>query len=491
MLLGEQVPPKLQVEPKRVLQNSWEDVADLCAAFGLALDDWQVLVLECALGERRDGSWAAKQVGLSAPRQNGKSQLIIARILAGALLFNEKKIVVSAHAQDTARETFAKLVELIDENPALGDRVSKVMNALNRESVTFKNGTQVQFKARSISGGRGFSSDCLLLDEAQILGMPAWRSINSTMSARPNPQVWLLGTPPTPEDNGEVFTAIRNSATGGKSSTLAWLEWGAEVGDDPALEETRRKANPAWDIRINHEVVQGEFETYSAADFALERLGIWASEYQAPSTITPDAWSLLVIDPDERPAGNIVVGVKFSVDGSLAGLSVAVKPDDSDAPVHVDGLRVASTAEGYAWIADWCQARTDRISQIVIDGKGSDSVLIDLLLDRGFKTLAKAKRPEFRFVRVPSIDEYCTAHESFLQAVLSEALTHGGGVQLDGQVGGSMKRAIGNKGGWGWRPIRDTDNTVLLDAATLAFWGASTCGRKPLTALAGGVVLTR
>src|SRR5690606_33830233 len=162
------------------------------------------------------------------------------------------------HAQDTARETFGKFLEQIDESPALAERVAKVMNALNREFIKFKNGATVQFKARTVSGTRGFSCDCLLLDEAQILGMPAWVSINSTMSARPNPQVWLLGTPPTPEDNGEVFTSVRQAALDGRSTSLAWLEWAAAPDDDPALDETRAKANPAWNTRINHEVVQGE-----------------------------------------------------------------------------------------------------------------------------------------------------------------------------------------------------------------------------------------
>ena len=51
------------------------------------------------------------------------------------------------------------------------------MNALNREFVKFKNGATIRFKARSKGGGRGFSCDCLLLDEAQILRPAAWSAI--------------------------------------------------------------------------------------------------------------------------------------------------------------------------------------------------------------------------------------------------------------------------------------------------------------------------
>ena len=208
------------VTPRGVRANSWRDVADLSASLGVPLDGWQELILEAAMGERSDATWAAKRVGISVPRQNGKSQLMVARILAGALLFGEKKIVVSAHQQDTAREAFAKLMEIIedDANEALRARLDPrfgrggVMNALNREAVRFTNGATVQFKARSGSGGKGFSSDCLLLDEAQILGSRAWTSINSTMSAMSNPQVWLLGTPPQEEDDSYTFELVRKAA---------------------------------------------------------------------------------------------------------------------------------------------------------------------------------------------------------------------------------------------------------------------------------------
>jgi phage terminase large subunit-like protein len=169
-------------------------VSDLCAAFGLELDEWQEEVLRAGLGERSDGRWAARQVGCSTPRQNGKTMLIVARVLAGLLLFEEQLIIVSAHRQDTARETFFRLVQIIDESPDLKNRVDFIARSEMREFIRLKSGQEVRFKARSSGSGRGFSSDCLLLDEAQILGAAAWSAILPTMSARPNPQVWLFGT---------------------------------------------------------------------------------------------------------------------------------------------------------------------------------------------------------------------------------------------------------------------------------------------------------
>jgi phage terminase large subunit-like protein len=144
------------------------------------LDEWQEDVLAAAMGERSDGRWASRLVGLSTPRQNGKSQLIVARALAGVLLFEEQTIICSAHQTDTAREVFQRLLDIIDDNPGLAGRVDSVMRALNREYIRFKGGATIRIKARSVSGSRGFSADCLLLDEAQILGTAAWSSILPT-----------------------------------------------------------------------------------------------------------------------------------------------------------------------------------------------------------------------------------------------------------------------------------------------------------------------
>src|SRR3546814_5038809 len=117
--------------------------------------------------------------------------LIVARILAGLLLFEEQTIVVSAHRQDTSREVFFRLVQLIEDNPNLEDRVDFIARSEMREFIRMKSGQEVRFKARSAGSGRGFSCDCLRLDEAQILGAAEWSAIRPTMSARPNPQVWL------------------------------------------------------------------------------------------------------------------------------------------------------------------------------------------------------------------------------------------------------------------------------------------------------------
>lgn len=466
--------------------------------FGTTLDGWQESILEAAMGERTDRTWAAKRVGVSVPRQNGKSQLLVARALAGALLFGEKKIVVSAHQQDTAREAFAKLVEIIeaDGNEALRARLDLrfgrggIMNALNREAVKFNTGATIQFKARSGAAGKGFSSDCLLLDEAQILGSRAWTSINSTMSAMPNPQVWLLGTPPQEEDDSYAFDMVRKAALDGKSTASAWCEWAADRDDpsfDPASEFTRWQANPAWNTRINHEVVQGEFETYTPEKFEQDRLGIWRDVITATRPIPVDAWKLLEIDPAEvLRAGRVCYAVRFSVDGAEVGLARAIRPDDKNAPVHVEGMRVAPRTHGLSWILDGYGEGSDRFpgliekassaAQIVIEGKSGVGALVNALHDAGVRNK--------RLIIVPTAEQAVQAHSLMLERVTSGSLTTIEQGPVHAELKTLVKRKIGNTGGFGWEGM-DGASVTMFDAMTLATWAAATTKRKP-----GGMEVT-
>jgi hypothetical protein len=428
-------------------------VSDLSRSFGVKLDDWQDLVLQAAMGERSDGTWAADVVGLSVPRQNGKSQLLVARALAGALLFGETKIIISAHSQDTAREAFSKLLDMRDRSPALDERIEKVMNALNREFVKFKNGAVIQFKARTVSGSRGFSCDCLLLDEAQILGMPAWVSIRSTMSARPNPQVWLLGTPPTPEDNGEVFTAVRDSARKGKANRTAWLEWAADPAADPALEETRASANPAWHTRINHEVVQGEFETYPPSRFALDRLGIWRED-QVSAVIPGAVWAGLAT-PTPPPGDPTAYGLDMSPD-RVVSVAVCV-PDGESRHVEVAALDRVSDTQG---VVDWLAQRAGSRVPVVVDSQSPAAAMVPALRARRVK------------VNVTSASDMGKACGGFYDAAHEGRLTHFDQQQLNAALAGARKRPIQQAGAWGWDRKDGSVDISCLVAATLAWYGA-------------------
>jgi hypothetical protein len=455
-------------------------VADLSASFGVVLDPWQEDVLRAAMGERSDGRWSTPQVGLSTPRQNGKSQLIVARALAGVLLFGERTIICSAHQQDTAREVFTRLVDICEAYPSLNARVDQYGKALNREYIRFKSGQVIRFKARSAGGGRGFSCDCLLLDEAQILGASAWSAILPTMSARPNPQAWLLGTPPTPDDDGEVFTRLRRAAQGGKASHLAWLEWGADPEDDLDDPATWASANPAFPSRISHDAIAGERASMADDQFRLERLGIWPDDIGASRAVPADTWTTTG-RPAAPTSGIKSFGVAFSQDGMRVGVGGAMKHDDG---VHVElvGAHTGSVGSGLSSLAEWLAARWRDTATIVISGGAGAGVLKSALRDRGV--------PE-KVIHVATTPEYTTSSAMLLEGLLAGTVTHlatDGQAALDESVAVCDKKARGTSGAWGWTATTPGGDETPTEAVSLALWGAKTTKRRPGRTTRGAVL---
>lgn len=447
-------PPRVLVAPAS-RANSWEDVADLAMTLGIPLDEWQEQVLEAAMGERADGRWASKFVGLSAPRQNGKSQLIVARALAGVLLFGEKTIIISAHETDTARQVWQRLIDTIEDNPTLEARVTARMNAVNRESLTFGDGLDkqtIKLKARGQSGSRGFSADCLLLDEAQILGRQAWGSIVPTMSARPNPQLWLFGTPPTVNDDPFAFSRVRDQSIARKARHC-WLEWAADLDDDPDDPETWAKANPSFGVRVSEEACADDRAAMDDQQFSMERLGMWTPSASALRVIAADVWAERSVTAGQVPAGEPAA---FGLDMSherVVSVGVAV-----DEHVEVAALDVVTDTLG---VVEWLTERAGKRIPVVVDSMSPAASMIPAL---------KAAKVRVIVTNAPDMAKACGA---FFDAAAEGRLTHFDQEPLNLALAGARKRSIGTAGGWGWdRKDYDVDLSPLV-AVTLARFGAS------------------
>lgn len=419
------------------------------------------------MGERADGRWAARLVGVSTPRQNGKSQLIVARALAGVLLFDEQTIIVSAHQTDTAREVFQRLLDIVEANPSLERRVDSVMKAINREHIRFKTGQIIRIKARSIAGGRGFSCDCLLLDEAQILGAAAWATILPTMSARDNPQAWLLGTPPTPADDGEVFTRLRQAGIEGRDSRLAWVEWSAEPHDDFDDPATWAKANPALGVRISVEAVESERAAMTDDQFARERLGIW-DEVAVKGVIPGPSWRDQA-DGTSLAVDRIALGVECGPD--LAWASVALAGQRADGGWHIELDEDQHTrGRGTAWLVPHLEAlisANPQIRAVVVDVAGPVAALLEQ--HKPGKWRFKGTRIEVTPVKVAELGAGCAR---VLDGIVTGWLWHIGQPQFTAAALAAGKRALGDTGMWVWSRKTAESDITPIQAATLALIGA-------------------
>lgn len=442
----------------------------MATSLGMPLDEWQEQALEAAMGERADGRWASKFVGVSAPRQNGKSQLIVARALAGALLFGEKMILISAHETDTAREIWKRLIDVIEANPSVEARLTGRMDAINREYISFGRGTDrqtIKLKARRLSGARGFSADCLLLDEAQILGKQAWGSIVPTMSAMSNPQMWLFGTPPTEGDDPFAFSRVRDAARA-KKARHCWLEWSAEPDDDFDDPEVWAKANPAFGVRISHEACADDRAAMDDDQFARERLGMWSGA-SSRSVIPAGMWADAA-DSSSLAVDRFALGVEVAPDAARASVSLAGVRDDGAWHVELDEAR-----EGTAWVVPYVKALLEANPQI--RGVG---------LDAGSPSKVLLEEFEASDIRVitPKVQDLGAACTTVLSGVITGEVRHIDQGQMNTAVAVAGKRRLGDTGMWVWSRSTAAADITPIQAATLALWVAQleTIYRAPLRA---------
>lgn len=464
--------PNTSLAPK-FTSNSWAEVSDLCDAYGLVLDEWQQNVLRASLGETSEGKWAATRVGLSVPRQNGKTALFEARELAGLLLFGEELILHSAHLVPTALEGFQRIKSYFENYDDLGKKVRRIREANGEQGIEMMNGQRLKFMARSKGGGRGFSADALLLDECQELSDQTWAAILPTTSARENPQIWLAGTPPGPNDNGEVFARFRKTALEGKDKRLCWQEWSISGNVDLDARANWRQANPAYGLRITADHIQDERNSMEDATFARERLGMWASDEQL-AVVPAELWNGLRVDgAPSVPVASY--GIDMNPERTVATVAVGLVSEGS---VHLELAETGDVSNSTDALVEWLVKRAGKRIPVVMDAYSPVRSLEPILKRRGVRVFAL------------SGNELMQACGGFYDAATKDAsLTHFDQPQLNASLAGAKKAALGDAGGWKWsRKTLDVDLTPVV-SATCAHFGAVKFAKPPRKPRTGALVM--
>ncbi|GAA2092369.1 terminase [Actinomadura alba] len=399
-LLGSQEPTVTSV-PEHV-SSAGHEAALLADRAGLVLDPWQRQVLIGGLGERADGRWAAFEVGVMVARQNGKGAIAEARVLAGLFLLGERLIMYSAHEFKTASEMFRRILELIEGTPAFSRRVKAVARSKGEEGIELTTGQRLRFLARSTGSGRGFSGDCNLLDEAQHLGEAPVDALMPTMSARPNPQLWYLGSAPDKDlAPCEPFARVRSRAMVGDAKRLAYFEWSAALcgdqcgtdcdqHDDASSPLTWAKTNPGMGIRISEEHIATERESMSPRGFARERLSVgnYPTVGGGWEVFSQPAWTGIE-DEASTPADPVAFAVEVAPERNAAAISVAGAREDG--LLHGE---VVDYRPGTSWVVPRLETLRGRWGPcaVAIAPAGPTGSLQPDLEDAGFElTLVKGR----------------------------------------------------------------------------------------------------
>jgi hypothetical protein len=469
---GNQLNPRWRVTPPRDDTLAVEAI-ELARMAGLDLDPWQRLVLEDMLATRGN-AWASFSACLIVPRQNGKSAILEARMLAGLFLpdIQEELVVYTAHEARTAVEVMRRFEQLVMDTPMLRSRVKGrgFRWSHGQEGVELKSGQRCLFKTRTGGSGRGFSGDCVILDEAMKgLAENEIGALLPTLSSFANPQVIYSGSAGN-EESTVLGRLVRRGRSG--DPTLTYIDWCVDEDnydpDDPA---SWAEANPNLGHRLNLAVILDERRSMGAETFARERLGVgtYPRDEDEDRLIPTALWNALRregADADRGLVAPISLGIATKPDRSWSAIGVVWRDGDTDV------LDVIEHRAGARWMVERVKELRAKWNPIAVVGDvgGPTGALKD-----DFDTADV----EINWIGLTDYADATASLYDDMTRPASVTVAHRGHDGLTAAAAGVEERTVGDR--WTWKRRGTTDITPL-ESVTLARHGL----QKHLAALGAG-----
>jgi hypothetical protein len=462
------------VYPDGITRTVWPRVEAKGAELGLGFDWWQRQLGTVCLGYGADGKYVATVggVGLSIPRQVGKTYFVLALLVIMCILFPGLQVVWTAHHLRTSTKTFTAL-RGICRRRKVAPHVLALRSANGEQQAEFHNGSMIMFGSRKMGFGRGFDEiDVEVFDEAQILDSKSLEDmIAATNQARHEhgALLFFMGTPPRPNDPSDAFTYRRAKAIAGKAINAIWLEIGAKPGSDPDDRAQWPVMNPSYPTRTPLESMLRLRENLSDEDsWNREGRGIW-DEITGGKPF-PNWPNCLTAHAPADGVAPTALGVDMSHERVIAITGAWVDPllpDDT----HLELLSVDVSGDTAAAV-EWIVARAGRRIPVVIDGASPAASMIPTLKARKVKVVTTGPA---------DMGKACGGlHDAIRDghAWHVEATDDNGQRALDDAMSGCTKRNIGTAGAWGLDRSNPELNIAPAVSAVLAHFGGAMSKRK-------------
>lgn len=448
-----------------------DKVIRLLEYYGINLLKWQRMVLYKWMAvEKINGKWmwVNPEAGLLVPRQNGKSELLIARIVGG-MIFMSEALIYTAHSDKTVEEIKRRVQRFFyDAEEEIRDMLTEEFDKEPKslDYVELRNRGRCVFRTRTRTGGLGTTNDALLLDEDQEETDAQQEALLPTISAgkSQNQQVIRVGTPPSGGSAGTVFMRVRRAVLEGKDTETCWQEWSVETIRDPNDEDAWYEANPSLGYFLMVRAVRSESKKMAVDSFNKMRLG-WVAGVENMRAISDEQWTPLAVKKVELPDDPILVyAIKFAPDGSA--VSVAVGVIMPDGKVHVELLDRRPMSAGTGWIVQFLMDgnRWRKANKIIIDGAAGTTLLVE--------ELVRTERRMSKRILTPNAKEAGAAYGAFYTAVENKQITHFDQPALNLSIRTVKKRSIGKDGMFGYASMNPDIQSDPTEAAAFAYYGA-------------------
>jgi len=427
-------------------------VAAVAAEWGHDLMPWQRQVLDTALEVGDDGELVYREVIVTVPRQSGKSSLLLPLALHRCVARSRPQRVVYA-AQD--RQSAAKkLLEdwwpLIQQSPFA--ELGKVYRSNGGEKITWHNGSYLDVAATTETSMHGTTLDLAIVDEAfSLKDYRLEQAFKPAMVTRPSAQMWIVSTAGTGESTylNDKVDRGRAVVEAGSTEGVAFFEWSADDGADPADPATWRSCMPALGLTTPESVIRADFQTSDPGEFTRAYLNRWTTAKAAPP-IDPGAWAAAA-DRDSAPSGVLALGIDVTPSRSAGSIAAC---DGTNVELVRAGVSVDMLAAEVLGLCD----RNEDVGSVWLDPAGPAGSLVPDLEAGGVTVCTVTAR---------EMGQACAA---FHDAVVGGRLRHRGDTRLSAALGMASKRTLGDL--WLWNRSSTNSDITPVVAVTLAHHGS-------------------
>jgi hypothetical protein len=305
-----------RIGPPMPARSKFKDYEQTAKAIGITLRPWQKTAAKYMTAGTKDG-WTFREVAIIVGRQNGKTELLVPRILMD--LRAGRRIIHTAQNRTLPREVFMRVVWMLERGEA-----KRIREANGQEQITMVGGGSYRIVAPQ-RGARGLTADTLIFDELRefedydIIG-----AATPTLTASSDPQTLYLSN--AGSHRSVVLNDLKRRGEAGNEPDLAYLEWSAQPERSIDDRVGWVEANPSVGHGMRLETIEHAYRTKPPQLFEVEHLCRWVDS-MLPSVVSEAAWFECLTDIGEKPA-RPVIALNMSPTGSRASAVMAWQMTD-------------------------------------------------------------------------------------------------------------------------------------------------------------------
>ena len=450
-------------------------VAKVMEHLGYKPMPWQRYVWDVAMElDPATGLLWYRHIGLSVPRQQGKTQGLLAVKVHRAQAYKRQRIVYAAQNRSMARDRWEDEFWATIEVSRLARRF--VIRKANGHEAIIARATRsrIGITSNTEQAGHGPPLDLGVMDELFAhVDDRLEQAFSPAMLTRPTAQLWWAsagGTEksvPLNKKRAQGRALIEELWRTREFPRTAYFEWFAPDDLDREDPATWAATLPALGYTVTEDVIRHELEHMDPAEFDRAYLNRTRKKVPPPDTNVPATTWPGLVDAESMPrVRELAFAVDVSQDRSYSSIGVASLCEDG--AVH---LELVARRYGTDWVVP-AVARLKALWDPVAVAIGSTGTpagsLIDDLQEAGVGVPEDKDKPHRGHLVIVRTNDFVEACGQMADAMRQSTVRHRDQVPLTGAVSGARSRRVGDA--WVLDRTASLSDVSPFVAVTMARW---------------------